>query len=75
LPAFKLSGIVNRHNVWMVQRGGHFRLTLESAPRRRVSDSIGNEFDGHCPIELRIDGPIHDTHTAFSERRFDAIGS
>ena len=49
----------------MVESGGRPGLAHESPCPLRIGHRIGPEhFDGHCPVEVNVDGTVHDSHAA-----------
>src|SRR5258707_864686 len=60
-------------NVGMIQRGGHLRFPLKTAPALRVSKMIGQKLDSDLALQLRIEREIHRTHASLAELGLDAI--
>jgi hypothetical protein len=59
--------------VRVVQRGGHARLLLEPAPRVRVEQLLGEEFDRDGAVEIRIGAAADDTHAAPGDQPVDTV--
>src|SRR5437867_2278554 len=72
--AFKLIDIINRANVWMVQRGGH--SSFSPKPRQRVgitNESRGKKLQGDKPAQLGVFRFVHDAHPAATDPFDDPI--
>lgn len=66
--------VVNGADVWMVERRGSLRFTLESFQGLPVlREVLRQELQGDGTLELRVLGLIDDTHAAATELLHDAI--
>src|SRR6185503_6028166 len=71
-----MSDIVQRADVWMVQRGNGTGLPLESRSRLPVAcDVRGEHLDSDLPSEPRIAGAIDLAHAAGADQGGDFIRS
>ena len=71
LPFFQS---VDRRDVRMIQRGEHFRLTLEARQAVRVSrQSRRQHFERHLSFQLGVSRSIHFAHSAGAEKTDDFI--
>ena len=62
--------IVQRANMWMVQRGDGVRFAFEP-----LGKLFGGNLDGDGAVETRVARLIHFSHTSCAEGREDLIGS
>ena len=68
------TNVVERANVWVVDRGDRFRFAFEAKAQLRVLREIsGQNLDGHCSIESRVTRPIDLPHSARPDRRDDLV--
>ena len=42
---------------------------------RILGERLGQDFEGHVPVEFRVPGPIHLAHAAFADLGGDLIGA
>ena len=72
LPSIVLADVIDRENVWVIERRDGSRLALKSVARSGVGE-IRQEFDGDLTPQLRVERPVDDAHPAFAEQSLDAI--
>jgi hypothetical protein len=75
LMAFKIAGVVNGNDVWMIKRGSRLRLALKPAAGSRVGYIAEEKLDGDWAVQLGVESAVHDAHTALSNDCIDAIGT
>ena len=75
LAPLELPDVMHCHNVRMIQRRGHLRLTLESPARGCIREIVGEDLHGHRSIELGVERPVDSTHATLAELRFNAVGA
>src|SRR5882762_2354872 len=69
-----LTDVVNRADVWMVQRRGGLRFALETGEGLRVSsDLIGQELQRNEAMQPSILGLVDHTHAATAQLLQDAV--
>src|SRR5687767_6908391 len=73
LAALVFPDVVDRQDVWMVERRGRLRLTTEPLPRSDIGEVGRHEFDRDRSSELRVERAIHDTHAPFANRGLDLV--
>ena len=67
-PAAVVADFVDGADVRVVQRRGGARFALESRQRLRVARPlVGQELQGHRPVQARVLGPVDDAHAATAE--------
>src|SRR5579862_5577127 len=71
--AHRFADVVNRANVWMIQRRSGARLALEASPRGIRRKPLGQDFNGDVAIQPRVAGAIHLAHTALADGGKDLI--
>src|SRR2546426_8078740 len=72
--ALKLINIVNRANVWMIQRRGHSGFSPEARQRVRITDeSRRKKLQGDRPGQLGVFRFVYDTHAAATNPFDDQI--
>ncbi len=60
-----LDDIVNYSDIWVIQRGQKFGLTLETHPGIRVACQFsGHALDGHGAVELGVVSQIDYSHAS-----------
>jgi hypothetical protein len=65
---------MNGADIGMVQGGGGLRFTLKSAQRLRISGHfIGQELQGHKPVQARVLRLVDYTHAATAQLFNDAV--
>ena len=65
---------VDDGNVWMIQRGEHFRFPLEAGQSLGIlGDGFWQHLDGHLPLQVRVCGAIDLAHAARADLRGDVI--
>ena len=72
--AILLPNLMNRADIWMIERRGGLRLALE--PRQSLSvfdDVIGQEFQGDKAVEGYILGLVDHAHPAPAKLLDDAV--
>ena len=73
--SFLLSAdIVDRENIWMIQRRHCARLLLESTQSIRIAcERFRQNFDRHLAPQARIFRSVHLAHSACTQRRLDFV--
>ena len=67
-PAVHLAGVVDLHDVGVMQRGNRLRLAQESFPLRRQGIGAGQQhFQGDGSLQPQMPGPVDDAHAAVAE--------
>src|SRR6185436_2648282 len=73
LASFEFPDIMHSDDVRMIQRRGHLRLALKPTARGRVRQLVGQNLDRHGPVQLGVERPVNDSHTALAELRLNSI--
>ena len=68
-----LTGVVDAHDVRMVERRGGARLVLEARPRLVVEAGERQHLDRHLAIELGVARAVDHAHRAATQHRLDLI--
>jgi hypothetical protein len=72
--AVGLIGVVDRHDVWVVDRGGDFGFPQESVPELLVVRQLGREqFEGDHPTEAQVPCQVDGTHPSPADDLLDAV--
>src|ERR1700681_2736335 len=71
--ARRFADVVNRANVWMIERRSGARFALEAFPRGIRRKRLGQHFNGDVAIQPRVAGAIYLAHAAFADGRKDFI--
>ena len=72
--AVDLAGLVDGHDVRVVEPGRELRLADEPAPERRVGRELrGQHLDRDAACEARVFGQVDDAHPAPAQLGLDAI--
>ncbi len=67
-PAGGHPGLENLHDVRVLELGDRFRLQAEpDEPGGRRAVRVGQEFDGHDPVQREVPGRVHDPHAAAAD--------
>jgi hypothetical protein len=69
----RLSDVVDRHQVRVIQTGGYLRFTLKAPAGAGIGHVRRKEFHGNLSVQLRIESAIDDTHTALSDFGLDPV--
>src|SRR6476619_2238077 len=73
-PAVCLVDLVNRADAGMVERGRCLCLSNEPLTVLRTLEKLAPyELQGDRPCQLRVFGPVNDTHSAFADFVDDAV--
>ena len=75
LPAVRFTGLEDREDVGMVERGGRLRFLLEPPAGDRVSHLRRQELDGDDTVEPRIARAIDLAHPTASEHGENVVRS
>ena len=66
--------VVDGDDVGVVECARSPRLLEEASFPVRIDDSVlGKDLDGHCAIEVGVEGLVNDTHPTLAELRFDLV--
>ena len=57
----------------VVERGGKARFLQQTSGRVGVRESLIDDLDRDCPLELAIARTVHRAHAAAANQRFDPI--
>ena len=68
LFSLPVTGVVDRNDMRMIQRGCQLSLALKTFACHCIADFGGQELHRDGPVQVRIECTIHDTHTAFAEQ-------
>ncbi len=69
----RFADVVNRANVWMIQRRRRARLALEAFPRVIRCKRLGQNFNGDVAMQPCVPGTVHLPHPAFADGRKDFV--
>ena len=70
----KLSNVMNRADVWMIERGCSTRFAAESLDGLSVlGDVVRKKFQRNVPAETRVLGFVDDAHSTAAQFFQDAI--
>src|ERR1051325_6869705 len=71
-----VSRVVDRDDVWMVERSGRSRLPTEPLERIGILQTpVAQQFDGHVTPQPAVAGAIDLTHPAGAERAEHRVGA
>jgi hypothetical protein len=69
-----VTGVVDRHDVWMLERNGELCLPGEAFAEAFVECQLGrDELQRHSPLQAQVVGPVDDAHPAAADLLLDAI--
>ena len=71
--ARRLTDVVNRANIGMIQRRSRPRLALETLSRSLRRKSLRQNFDGYVAMQPRVPRAIHLAHPALADGREDFV--
>jgi hypothetical protein len=71
----ELSHIMNGQDVRMIERGRHLRLALETPSAGSVGDTVAQELDRDWTIQLGVVRAIDGSHSSFTKRRLNTVGT
>src|SRR5262249_42887729 len=65
---------VDLRDVCVVERGERLRFACEPRQTMRIAgDGVGQDLQGHVPIEPRVVRPTHLPHTTFADSAADFV--
>jgi hypothetical protein len=73
LAALELARIVHREDVRVIEGRSRLCFALEPAAAVRIGERIGKKLDRDRSIEIGVERPVHDTHSAGAERRLHDV--
>ena len=71
--AIRFAGLVDGHDVGMIQRRGGERLPFEAMARHRVGELTREDLDGDRALQARVPRPEHPPHAADAKLGFDDV--
>ena len=74
--AVLLAGLVDGHDVRVLERGRHARLALEAPAELRVGRELGHDdLQRHAAAEPAVGGEVDDAHAAAPDLALDVVGA
>ena len=71
--ARRFADVVNRANVWMIERRSGARLALEAFPRVIRRKRLGQNLNCYVAMQPRVPGTVHLSHPALADGRKDFV--
>src|SRR5206468_3625882 len=69
-----VAGVVDRHDVWMLERDGELGLPGEAFAEALVERQLRrDELQRHRPLQAQVVGPVDDAHAAVADLLLDPI--
>ncbi len=73
-PAVELPGVVNRHDVWMLERHRELGLPREPLAEAFVGGELGrHHLQRHDPLQTEVARTVDDAHAALTDQLLGAV--
>ena len=66
--------VVDRHDVWVLERHGEFRLAREALAETLIERQLRrHQLQRDCPFQPQVVGAVHDAHSTAADQLVDPV--